>query len=85
MRNTALPCSEIATFAVSKLKSRCVTCASCTVKVSKRKDHQLCANWVHCKRRGSEKSTFLVIFWGLLIFSGAPAIQEFHYKTFKFN
>ena len=25
--------------------------------------HQ-CANWVHCKRRGSEKSTFLAVFRG---------------------
>ena len=25
---------------------------------------QQCANWVHCTRRGSEKSTFLAIFWG---------------------
>ena len=29
-------------------------------------EDQQCANWVHCKRRGSEKTTFLVIFWGVL-------------------
>ena len=27
-----------------------------------------------CKRRGSEKSTFLAIFWGFLIFSGSPLL-----------
>ena len=40
---------------------------------------------MHCKRRGSEKSTFLAIFWGLLTFSGSPILWEFHKKTFKFN
>ena len=40
---------------------------------------------MHRKRRGSEKSTFLAIFWGFLIFSGAPVLWEFHKKTFKFN
>ena len=29
---------------------------------------------VHCKRRGSEKSTFLAICWGALIFSGATVL-----------
>ena len=27
-----------------------------------------------CKRRGSEQSTFLAIFWGLLVFSGSPVL-----------
>ena len=40
---------------------------------------------MHCKRRGSENSTSLAIFWGLLIFSGAPVLSKFHYKTSKFN
>ena len=38
------------------------------------KGNQQCANWVHCKRRDSEKSTFLAIFWEVLIFSGVPAL-----------
>ena len=28
----------------------------------------------HCKRRGSENSTFLAIFWGFWIFSAAPVL-----------
>ena len=34
----------------------------------------VCKLVVHCKRRGSEKSTFLAIFWGFLIFSGSPVL-----------
>ena len=34
----------------------------------------VCKRVVHCKRRGSEKSTFLAIFWGALIFSGSPVL-----------
>ena len=33
-----------------------------------------CANWVHCKRRGSEKSTFLAIFWGVWLFWWATVV-----------
>ena len=36
--------------------------------------NQQYANWVHCKRRGPEKSTLLAIFWGTVTFSGAPAL-----------
>ena len=35
-------------------------------------------NSVHCKRRGSEKSHFSGNFLGVLIFSGAPVLYEFH-------
>ena len=28
------------------------------------KNYQQCPNYVHCKKRGSEKSAFLAIFWG---------------------
>ena len=38
----------------------------------------VCKLVVHCKRRGSEKSTFLAIFWGFLIFSASPVLYEFH-------
>ena len=40
---------------------------------------------MHCKRWGSEKSTFLAIFWGLLIFSGSPFSRNSTRKPFKFN
>ena len=33
-------------------------------------------NWVHGKRRGSERSTFLAIFWGFLIVSVAPVFSR---------
>ena len=32
------------------------------------------ASWVHCKRRGSEKSTFLANIWGASILSGVHVL-----------
>ena len=34
----------------------------------------VCKLGVHCKRRSSEKSTFLATFWGFLVFSKAPVL-----------
>ena len=46
-----------------------------------------CANWVHCGKRGSQKSTFLgdsLLFIWEVIFSGARVLWAFHYGT-RFN
>ena len=53
--------------------------------ISSRDESTRYTNWVQSKRRGSEKSTCLSpFFWRSLIFSGAPVLWEFQYRTFRF-
>ena len=40
---------------------------------------------MHCERRGSEKSTFLAIFWGFLISQERLLFRNSTRKTFKFD
>ena len=37
------------------------------------------------KGEAQKSPLFWRLFWGFLIFSGSPVLQEFHKKTFKFN